>query len=239
MSKMKGVSLAFVLALCPGLLLMGCGKAPSGAADPAGAPGRPAARARRGKVDVAALLTKEEVGAILGQPVTSVEGEGTHLKYKTDVLLLEAGIELEQKDDIADAVQQMQAARTATGFLGGKPEVVPNLGDEALFGAMSFLYVRKGSVFFTITPPNFQMIAGQKAGEKLRQARGPEEMKKAMEELQQVQQTDPTNAGLQGGDAAQGALAVIKASSKKQGTQYETDTRGAAIALATKLLEKL
>jgi hypothetical protein len=60
-----------------------------------------------------------------------------------------------------------------------------------------------------------------------------------MEELQQVQQTDPTNAGLQGGDAAQGALAVIKASSKKQGTQYETDTRAAAIALATKLLEKL
>lgn len=239
-SKMKAVSLALTLALSTGLFLAGCNKAPSEKAD-ATSSNRGSARAvHSGRKDAQeSLLTKEEVGAILGQPVTSIEGKGTHLTYKTDVLLLETNIEVEEKRDVADAVQAMQGARTATGFLGGKPEVVPNLGDEALFGAMSFLYVRKGDVFFTITPPNFQMIAGQKAGEKLRQARGPEEMQKAMQELQQVEKTDPLQAGLQAGDAKQGALAVIGASSKKQGTEYETQTRAMAVALATKLLEKL
>lgn len=231
--------LMLALFLGTALFAAGCNKTASRAEAVASGASAPRASRSGGKGAAAGLLTKEEVGAILGQPVTSVEGEGTHLKYKTDVMLLEAGIELDQKDDVADAVRGMQAARTATGFLGGTPEVVPGLGDEAIFGAMSFLYVRKGDVFFTITPPNFQMIAGQKAGAKLREARSPEEMKKAMEELQQVQQTDPSNAGLQGGDAMQGALAVVKASSKKQGTQYEVDTRAAAVALATKLLEKL
>ena len=236
---MRAGSVVLTFALCPGLFLAGCNKAPSEAAN--SSPGRSVPQASRsgGKGGAAALLTKEEVGAILGQPVTSVEGKGTHLTYKTDVMLLETNIELDQKDDVADAVQAMQGARTATGFLGGKPEEVPGLGDEAIFGAMSTLYFRKGSSFVLVQPPNFQMIAGQKAGEKLRQAKGPEEMKKAMEELQQVQKTDPTNAGVKEADGMQGALAVIKASSKKQGTQYEVDTRAAAVALATKLLEKL
>ena len=241
MSKKKTVSLALTLALCPGLLLTGCGKAPSGAADPAGAPGRPAARARRGKVDVAALLTKEEVGAILGEPVTEVAASGSQsVTYKTAVLQLETSLEVEQMSDVADAVQSMEGARKATGFLGGKPEDVPGLGDEAIFGAMSTLYFRKGSTFMHIQPPNLQMIAGFKAAEKMRSAPlGSDEQRKALEELQQVQKTDPMSAGLQGGDAMQGALATIKASSKKQGTQYETDSRAMAQALATKVLEKL
>lgn len=241
MSKMKAVSLSLTLALCPGLFLAGCNKTPSGAAADASA-GRPAPRAGRsgGKGVVAALLTKEEVGAVLGQPVTTIEGKGTHLTYKTDVMLLEANIELDQKADVADAVQAMQGARTATGFLGGTPEAVPGLGDEALFGAMSFLYVRKGDAFFTITPPNLQMIAGLKAADKVREAPlGSDEQVKALEALKQVQKTDPMSAGLQGGDAMQGALASIKASSQKQGTEYEAQARAMALALATKLLEKL
>ena len=221
------------------LVLASCGKSKAPEVDASAGRRAAGARPSRDKADVAALLTKEEVGAVLGQPVTSVEGREGHKIYKTDVMLLEATIELDRKRDVADAVQAMQGARTATGFLGGAPEAVPGLGDEAIFGAMSTLYLRKGSDFILIQPPNLQMIAGQKAGEKLRQAKGQEEMLKAMEELQRVQQTDPSNAGLQGGDAVQGALAVVKASSKKQGTQYETDARAMAVALATKLLEKL
>ena len=241
MSKKKTVLLALTLALCPGLLLTGCGKAPSGAADPAGAPGRPAARARRGKVDVAALLTKEEVGAILGEPVTEVAASGSQsVTYKTAVMQLETSLEVEQMSDVADAVQSMEGARKATGFLGGKPEDVPGLGDEAIFGAMSTLYFRKGSTFMHIQPPNLQMIAGFKAAEKMRSAPlGSDEQRKALEELKEVQKTDPTSAGLQGGDAMQGALATIKASSQKQGTRYEADSRAMAKSLATKVLEKL
>jgi hypothetical protein len=234
---MKTASLVFTLALTSGLLLAACNKGSSGEAPSAAGGSVAHARRSEGKSGAAALLTKEEVGAILGKPVTSIEGKGTHLTYKTDEMLLETSIELDQKDD---SVQSMKGARTATGFLGGAPEEVPGLGDEAFFGAMSFLYLRKGDSFVTITPPNFQMMAGMKAGERLREAKlGSDEQVKALEALQQVEKTDPATAGLQGGNAMQGALAVVNASSKKQGTEYETHARAVAVALATKLLEKL
>jgi hypothetical protein len=235
------LNVALTLALCPGLFLAGCNKAAPGAAE--AAPAGSARRAARpgGRADVAALLTKEEVSAILGEPVTEVESTGQQsVTYKTAVLQLETSLEVEQKDDVADAVQSMQGARTATGFLGGKAEDVPGLGDEAIFGAMSTLYVRKGSTFIHIQPPNLQLIAGLKAGARLGAApMGSEEQKKALESLTDVEKTDPMNAGLKGGDAMQGALAAVKASSQKQGTQYETDSRAMAVALATKVLEKL
>jgi transcriptional regulator with GAF, ATPase, and Fis domain len=235
---MKTCSLALTLALCPGLFLAGCNRAASGTA--LSSPGYSRHSASRADGAAAPLLTKEEVGAILGQPVTSIEGKGTNVTYKTAVLMLETSIETEQQRDVADAVRSMAGARTATGFLGGKAEEVPGLGDEAIFGAMSTLYFRKGSTFMHVQPPNLQQIAGMKAMEKVRDApMGSDEQKKAMENLTEVQKTDPTNAGLKGGDDMQGALAVVKASSQKQGTQYETDARAMAVALATKLLEKV
>lgn len=237
---MKAASLVLTLALGSVHFLAGCNKAPSGAADsPAG---RSASRAGRSgaKGAAAALLTKEEVAAVLGKPVTTIEGTGTDLTYKTDVMLLETSINVEQHDDVADAVQAMQGARTATGFLGGKPEGVSGLGDEAFFGAMSFLYVRKGDAVITITPPNLQQVAGFKAYDKLTEAKfGSDEQVKALEDLKQVQKTDPSNVGLQAPDAMQGAVGFIKASSKKQGTEYEARARAMALALATKVLEKL
>jgi hypothetical protein len=236
---MKAVSLSLMLALSSGLLA-GCNKVASDAAElprdgSSARAGRPAKKGTGNPV-----LTKEEVAAILGQPVTTVDGKGTNLTYKTDVMGLETMIEVEQNRSEKGAVQAMAGARTATKFLGGVPEEVPGLGDEALFGAMSTLYVRKGSDVITIQPPNLQQVAGFQAYGKVRDAKlGSDEQVKAMEALAQTQKGDPLAAGLQGGDAAQGALAVIKASSKKQGTQYETDARAMAQALAKKLLEKL
>ena len=240
---MKAVSLALTLALGAGLFLAGCNKTASEAAGASPAsPGRPPARASRsgGKGVAAAILTKEEVAAVLGKPVTTVEGTGTNLTYKTDVLQLETNIEVEQQDDVAGAVESMQGARKATGFLGGKPEDVPGVGDEAFFGAMSFLYFRKGDAFVTITPPNLQQVAGLKSAEKLREAKfGSDEQLKALEDLKQIEKNDPAAAGLSSANATQGAVASVKAMSKKQGTQYETDARAMALALAAKVLEKL
>jgi hypothetical protein len=240
MSKMKTVSLGLTLALGPGLFLAGCSRAPSGGAADATPPS--AARAARsgGKGVAAALLTKEEVAAVLGKPVTTIEGTGTNLTYKTDVMFLETSIEVERHDDVADAVQSMQGARTATGFLGGKPQVVPGLGDEAFFGAMSFLYVRKGDTFITITPPNLLQMAEMKSSEEVREAKlGSEEQVKALERLKEISKNDPSSAGLKKPDAMQGAVAVVKASSQKQGTEYEAQARAMALALAAKLMEKL
>jgi hypothetical protein len=223
---MKTLFLLLAIGLLPAAMT-GCGKPTGG--------GRSAA-----KTAAVPVLTKEEVSAVVGERVISVEGTGTSLTYKTGVMGFETSIELEQKDGVDDAIQSLQGARTATGILGGKPEAVPRLGDEAFFGAMSFLYVRKGDTFITITPPNLQMVAGFGAAQKVMNAKlGSEEQVKAMANLQQVEKTDPLNAGLKGGDDVQGALAVITASSKKQGTDYEAQARAMALALAAKLLEKL
>lgn len=226
-----GLSGAFVLA--------GCNKSDSAAAlAPSGGATHPS-RPSDGTAAAAPMLTREEVGAVLGQPVISIEGRGTNLTYKTAVLFLETRVELE-RDDPAEAIRSMNGARQATGALGGKAEVIPGLGDEALFGAMSILYLRKGGAFINIQPPNLQALAASKAMEHVRAAKiGSDDQIKALERFKQIEKTDPLNAGLNAADAKQGALAVIGASSKKQESSYESDARAMAVALATKLLEKI
>jgi hypothetical protein len=183
------------------------------------------------------VLTGEEVAAILGSPVTSAEGAATDMEYKTDTLSLETTVGIEAQNDSAQA---MNGARKATKMLGGVPEDVPNLGDEAFFGAMSVLYVRKGDNVITITPPNYQQIAAMAAyGKVTEAAMGSAEQAKAMQDFVQTEKADPLQAGLKGGDATQGALATIAAVSKKQGTAHEAHGRAVALALAAKVLSKL
>ena len=230
-----------VLAGLAALSLGGCGKAkPEGSIVADGRLAPAAGRSAR-KADADAFLTKEEVSAIIGEPVTAMEPSGRNsMTYKTAVMGLETHLEVEKKRSVADAVQSMQGARTATGFLGGAPEAVAGLGDEALFGAMNTLYLRKGDSFILVQPPNLQQVAGFKAMNKVQSLKmGSDEWVKAMEELKQNQEGSPAAAGLNGGDATQGALAVVKASAQKTGTPYEIDARAMARALAAKVLEKL
>jgi hypothetical protein len=226
-------------AACLSLLAMtclaACGKAPSVAA--AAMSGAQTPSSSNGRHSTSPLLTKEEVGAILGRPVTSVEGAATDMAYKTGIVGLEVTIGVEREND---AQQAMSGARKATGMLGGTPEDVPNLGEEAFFGAMSVLYVRRGDMVITITPPNLQLMAGYAAYDKMAEAKlGSAEQLQALKELQQVEKTDPLMAGLKQSDDVQGAVAVINASSKKQGTSYETQARAIGVALAAKVLAKL
>jgi len=177
------------------------------------------------------------VTAILGAPVTSVEGAATDMQYKTATLSLETAVGIESQED---SEQAMAGARKATGMLGGTPEEVPNLGDEAFFGAMSVLYVRKGDNIITITPPNYQQIAAMAAYNKVASAPlGSEQQKKAMDDFQRVEKNDPLKVGLSSPDAVQGALAVIGASSQKQSTPDEERGRAVALALAAKVVSKL
>ncbi|MEP6884184.1 MAG: hypothetical protein ABJC66_05485 [Gammaproteobacteria bacterium] len=217
--------------------LAACGRAPSGAVSVATASAGQTADTLSGRHSAPPLLTKEEVGAILGNTVTSVDGSATDTAYKTAVVGLEVSIDVEREDD---AQLAMSGARKATGMLGGAPEEVPNLGEEAFFGAMSVLYVRRGDMVITITPPNLQLAAGVAAYDKVAEAKmGSAEQLQAMKELQSVEKTDPLMAGLKQRDDVQGAMAVINASSKKQGTSYETRARAIGVALATKVLAKL
>jgi hypothetical protein len=237
MTKPHLKALAFALALAIACVTA-CTKPESGGLHhPTGASTRGPSH---GHDVIHAILTKEEVGAVLGKPVTSMDGKGTNLNYKTEVAMLETNVEIEQKDDEDDAVRALQGARTATGMLGGKAETVAGLGDEAIFGAMSLLYVRKGDVLITVTPPNLQQVAGMAAyGRVTGAALGSEEQLQALRNLQQVERTDPMQAGLKSADDMQGAVATIKAVSKKQNTDYESNARAMALALATKVLQKL
>ncbi|MEP7242669.1 MAG: hypothetical protein ABI885_03180 [Gammaproteobacteria bacterium] len=217
-------TLSFCLSLMMACL-MACGKAPT-----ASEHAHPHDRGR-------GVLTGAEVGAILGSPVTSVEGAATDMEYRTGTLSLETtiGIELEH-----DSAQAMAGARKATAMLGGTPDEVANLGDEAFFGAMSVLYVRKGGNVITISPPNFQQIAAMAAYGKVTDAKmGSAEQAKAMQDFVKTEKADPLQAGLKGGDAMQGALATISATSRKQGTPDEARGRAVAVALAAKVLSKL
>ena len=143
------------------LCLLACGKIPT----PSGQPAKMAQQSSHGaKNRSRGVLTREEVTAILGAPVTSMEGAATDMEYKTAILSLETTVGIETQED---SNQAMAGARKATSMLGGTPEEVPNLGDEAFFGAMSVLYVRKGDNIITITPPNFQQIAAMAAYNKV------------------------------------------------------------------------
>jgi hypothetical protein len=214
--------------------LIACGQAPSVTGYSEKSAQHPiSSRQDRGR----GALTREEVAAILGSPVISVEGAATDMEYKTDTLSLETTVGIEAENDSGQA---MAGARKATAMLGGAPEDVANLGDEAFFGAMSVLYVRKGDNVITITPPNFQQIAAMAAYGRVTDAKmGSAEQAKAMQDFAQTEKADPLQAGLKGGDAMQGALATIAATSKKQGTAYEARGRAVALALAAKVLSKL
>jgi hypothetical protein len=224
---MKALAFSLALAIaCVGA----CTKPGNGSSQSRGASTR---EPSHGHDMIHAILTKEEVGAVLGKPVTSMDGKGTNLNYRTEVAMLEINVEIEQKDDVDDAVR-------ATGMLGGKSEPIADLGDEAIFGAMSLLYVRKRDVLITVTPPNLQQVAGMAAyGRVTGAALGSEEQLQALRNLEQVEKTDPMQAGLKSPDDMQGAVATIKAASKKQNTDYESNARAMALVLATKVLQKL
>ncbi len=145
-----------------------------------------------------------------------------------------------QQDSHGPPDQAMAGARKATAMLGGAPEEVPNLGDEAFFGAMSILYVRKGDDIITITPPNFQQIAAMAAYNKVTAAPlGSEDQLKALHDFERVEKNDPLKVGLSATDATQGALATVAAVSRKQGTPDEEHGRAVAVALASKVVSKL
>jgi hypothetical protein len=229
MMKLLACSLG-VMAMC----LLACGKTPV-------PPGNSTKMAQqvspspqnRGR----GVLTREEVTAILGTPVTSMEGAATDMQYKTDTMSLETSVGIEVQED---SNQAMAGARKATSMLGGTPEEVPHLGDEAFFGAMSVLYVRKGDNIITITPPNFQQIAAMAAYNKVADAPlGSEAQLKALHDFERVEKNDPLKVGLSNPDATQGALATIAAVGRKQGTPDEEHGRAIAVALAAKVVSKL
>jgi hypothetical protein len=189
-----------------------------------------------------ALLTKEEVGAIIGVPVTSIEMSGeSDANYKTANPGLDASIEVERRDDETDAIQAIEGARKATRSLfGGKAETIAGLGDDALYGAFNVLYVRKNDLFLTIMPPNLQQAAQQEQYANVTsQPFGSDGQQKAMEKLVQTMNGDPAAASLAKPDAKSGAVDLLHHAASEQGTEYETRARAMARRMAEQVLTKI
>lgn len=193
-----------------------------------------------GRIDAASLLTKDEASAVLGVAVTALERSGNaSVTYKTADPMFEASLEAERKNGTDDAVLTMAGARKATTLLGGTPQPVAGLGDDAFYGAMSVLYVRSGDAVLTIMPPNLLQVAQGQAYNKVTSAGDPESQRKAMEALAATMKGDPLQAGNAERDPMKAATDVVAASSKPQGTEYETKARTMAADLARKALTRI
>ena len=192
--------------------------------------------------DGAGLLTKEEVSEIIGRPVTEIEMSGkAQAKYKTASPGFEAVIEIERKDGVADATQDIEAARTVTkGMAGGKGDSVAGIGDDAVYGSFNVLFVRRNDVVLTITPPNLQMVAQLEQGQKMfSQKLGSEAQTRELEKLRETMQGDPVAGSMSQPDATSGAVDLIRHSATERGNEYETKARLMARQLAEKTLSKI
>ena len=206
---------------------------------------RAAASGRHGSASAgdagSALLSKEEVGAIIGVPVTTIEMTGkSDAKYKTAEMGMEASIEVERKDE-ADAIQSMDAARQVTRHaFGGKAETIAGLGDDAVYGAFNVLYVRKNDLFLTIMPPNLQQVAQMKQYSNMQsQPMGSDGQAKEIQKLQEMMKGDPVSASLAKPDAMSGAVDLIHHAAAERGNEYETKAREMARQMAEKVLAKI
>jgi hypothetical protein len=219
---------------------IGCGRSAADRA-PESHSGRAAGRkSSSGRIDTASLLTKDEASAVLGVPVTVLERSGnSSVTYKTADPMFEASLEAERKSDTEDAILAMTGARKATALLGGTPQPAPGLGDDAFYGAMSILYVRAGDAVLTIMPPNLLQVAQGQAYNRVTSAGDPESQRKAMEALAATMKNDPLQAGNAERDPMKAATDVVAASSKPQGTEYETKARAMAADLARKALTRI
>jgi hypothetical protein len=189
-----------------------------------------------------ALLTMDEVGAIIGVPVTSIKMTGaSDASYQTATEGMEAGIEIEHEDGESGAIQSLDAARLVSQKMaGGNGEKIAGLGDDAVYGAFNVLYVRKNDIVLTITPPNLQQAAQLKQVSYMNsQPVGSEEQLKALQKLQEMTKNDPTAASLSKPDAVSGAVDVIQHSAADRGNAYETQARLMARQMAEKVLAKI
>jgi hypothetical protein len=129
-------------------------------------------------IDVCSLVTKEDVGAAIGETIVQTEATDDTCIYQTeDDMGSRVEIEVKRKD----AGGEMQAARDVAkilGKLGGEMKdakgaegdvgemlakdsaSVSGIGDEAFFGANEQLFVLKNNVYFTVLPPMMRPRTG-------------------------------------------------------------------------------
>lgn len=164
-------------ALLGSLMLAGIG-CNSDSSGEAAAPGNKASGSTANALDVCSLLSKEDVGAVIGEAIVEVEANGDTCSYQTEDAMA-SSVEIEVRQ--TGAADEMQAAQDAAGVLGDMgadvkdakgaegelgellseaSSSVSGIGDEAFFGANQQLHVLKNNVYFAVSPPTMRSRTG-------------------------------------------------------------------------------
>lgn len=106
----------------------------------------PQASVPSSKRDPCALITKEEIEAALGAPISEVTSDGNDCTYHPAEGSLKGAMVSAEWEEAEAA---MTGARAGVKMVG-LGEAVSGIGDEAVFMPPGVLYVRKGDVFITI-----------------------------------------------------------------------------------------
>jgi hypothetical protein len=161
--KKTGV-FSFIFILLGASLLAACGAAPVSNTVPSGPALAPlaavstevsqsaTANANPASAPNCSLLSKDEVGTALGEPVLELRDpvkDGSLCVYQTQTMILELSI-LKKFGGFGDSVKYMEG--TKTNGIGDAPVDVPGLGDEAFYhgsAAYRLLLVRKGDTVYS------------------------------------------------------------------------------------------
>lgn len=93
-----------------------------------------------------AVVTRGELEAAVGQPLTREEVNGTRCTYYTDDPLVFVTLEVDREN----AKASWQGVTAGQDLAGAESNKASGLGDEAFFGARDVLYVRDGDTFLMI-----------------------------------------------------------------------------------------
>ncbi|MCX6984596.1 MAG: hypothetical protein NT118_07585 [Lentisphaerae bacterium] len=151
----------FSVILIGAALLAACGQAPAPNANPGAPATAPLAPAGSNPTTAnsnplsggnCTLLSKDEVGTILGEAVVEVRDpakDGTTCVYQTKSLILELN-SLHNFGGFVDSVNFMKETRAAN--INNPTEDVPGLGEDAFYNGnlkYNMLYVSKGGIVYT------------------------------------------------------------------------------------------
>ncbi len=154
----------FAVILIGASLLAACGAAPVSNTVPSGPALAPlagvateisqsaTANANPASAPNCSLLSKDQVGTALGEPVLELRDpvkDGSLCVYQTQTMILELST-LHKFGGFGDSVKYM--AGTRTNGIGDAPVDVPGLGDEAFYhggAAYRLLLVRKGDTVYS------------------------------------------------------------------------------------------
>jgi hypothetical protein len=120
-------------------LLCGCRKHAQPDAEPAVTPAA--------EHHICTYISRDEVEAVLGSPVTDGVEEGTRCTFSPGEGAISGAVIDVTWHGGSDAMRHALARKQAFGLTA---QSIPGVGDEAMFGLPSTLYVRKGDSFLMV-----------------------------------------------------------------------------------------